>query len=249
VSTPTNTHKDYVNLCLRHEKPVFCEKPFTLTYDEETLSFKKWTTRHNELNRAMLFIGYIERYNPVIDTLYLYLHSVRHDPTDKILHVSVRRVNWVDPKIVEDREIISDLGVHDFDLLNLLFDKVNFTSARVIENNNKAVFSHINFLLSPDVFCNSVLSWIDTDKRREYVVYTQRKVISVNLIAQKLSVLNRDSGQIVEFSNSIEPAYSEMKSFLTFARTGDPLILEDPLGLEAQKMVIEVLNNAHTVKC
>jgi predicted dehydrogenase len=195
----------------------------------------------------MLFVGYIERYNAILRRFNIMLHDIRNDHSDRILYFSTRRVNCVSQDVMEGREIITDLGVHDFDMLHILFNSIKLKTSRIIMDNGKAVFAQSLFDLGNGVFCDSVISWIDTYKRREYVAYTTKKVITVDLLTQKITVLNRLNGKLEEYSECVEPAYVEVKQFLKMVEDGQPLHNLDPLGLESQKLAIEILENAEVI--
>jgi len=246
VATPTVNHKEYVDMCIQYRKPVFCEKPFTEYYDEENSYYNKWSGSRNPEGRAMLFIGYIERYNSILRRFDVMLNHVRSDTSDKILYFSTRRVNCVSQNVMIGREIITDLGVHDFDMLRFLFGSIKLKTSRIITADNKAVFAQSLFDLD-GVFCDSVISWIDTYKRREYVAYTVKKVITVDLLTQRITVLNRLNEKREEFTEVVEPAYVEMKRFLQMVKDGTPLNCPDPLGLEAQKLAREILEKGEVI--
>jgi predicted dehydrogenase len=247
VSTPTITHREYVDMCIQYRKPVFCEKPFTDGYTDDDLYYRKWAGVRNPEGRPMLFVGYIERYNSVLRRFDVLLDQVRNDSEDSILYFATRRVNCVSQDVMCGREILTDLGVHDFDMLRYLFGSVKLESSRIITTQEKAVFAQSLFKLDDSVFCDSVISWIDTYKRREYVVYTVKKVITVDLLTQSITVLNRMSEKRAEFTERVEPAYVEMQRFLQMVKDGVPLNVKDPLGLDAQKIAVEILENAEAV--
>lgn len=248
VATPTPTHKHFVDMCIQLRKPVFCEKPFSDGCAAEDLCYAKWATRQNSENRALLFVGYIERYNAAVRRLGVLLNAVEADPTDALLYFITRRVNAaLTPPVIQGREIVTDLGVHDFDILRCLFGSVRLRSARIIDSGGTVVFARSSLVLETGLFCDSVVSWIDIDKRREYIAYTKKKVIMVYLLEQRIVVLDRVTGRRSEFVEGIEPAYTEMRRFLRMVRDGAPLNVPDPIGLQAQKLAFDVLTYAEVM--
>lgn len=247
VATPTPSHKLFVDKCIALSKPVFCEKPFSDGYCEDDAYYKMWSGTNNPEKRPLLFMGYIERYNAVLIKLKEIINEIKKDKYDKILYCSTRRVNSVLQDVIKGREIVTDLGVHDFDMLRILFGSVQLQSARMILSKKKAVFVQSLFLLEKGILCDSVISWIDTFKRREYIVYTEKKVITADLVTQKITIQNRLNNKADVYQMWIEPAYQEMSAFIRFVKTKKPLQISDPLGLEAQKIAMNILNNAEGI--
>ena len=60
VTTPDDTHAGLVMECLRHEKPVFCEKPLATTVDDA----RTIVDAEAGLGRKMVQVGFMRRYDP-----------------------------------------------------------------------------------------------------------------------------------------------------------------------------------------
>jgi myo-inositol 2-dehydrogenase / D-chiro-inositol 1-dehydrogenase len=60
ITTPDDTHARLVMECLRHEKPVFCEKPLGTTVEDA----RKIVDTEVELGRKLVQVGFMRRYDP-----------------------------------------------------------------------------------------------------------------------------------------------------------------------------------------
>lgn len=60
ITTPDDTHAGLVMECLRHEKPVFCEKPLATTVE----GARGIVDAEVELGRKVVQIGFMRRYDP-----------------------------------------------------------------------------------------------------------------------------------------------------------------------------------------
>lgn len=59
VASPDNTHAGFVMECLRHEKPVLCEKPLTTSVEDA----RKIVEAEVELGRKLVQVGFMRRYD------------------------------------------------------------------------------------------------------------------------------------------------------------------------------------------
>ena len=60
ITTPDETHAGLVMECLRHEKPVFCEKPLAITVEDA----RGLVDAEVELGRKVVQVGFMRRYDP-----------------------------------------------------------------------------------------------------------------------------------------------------------------------------------------
>lgn len=242
IATPTNTHVKYVTNFIRCGVPVFCEKPLSNNIDDVT-DMLKFTSFDCKYSEPMLFIGYIERYNIMLQVLKLALQDVRDAPDDNLLYLEIVRAGKFIRETSNDSEIITDLGIHDLDQLFQLFENYTFLDGFILTENKKAVMSKSSFLTNDNVRCSLNLSWIDSEKRRTYTAYTLKKVITVNLLTHTINIFDRITGESLDTVLESEPAVVEMTAFIDFVKAKErnyPGII-DPIGLLAQGMAHEII--------
>ena len=96
VCTPTSSHYDVVKFCLMNNKNVFCEKPFTGSYEKAIELFN--IAQKNKLNIA-------------VDHVFLY-----RDEYKKIHDGNTIEFIWDKPEIIKEN-IIDSLLYHDLYML------------------------------------------------------------------------------------------------------------------------------------
>lgn len=118
IVTPTKSHFSIANFFISNGKHVLLEKPITGNLIEASQLIK--SARENDIIFA---IGHIERFNPMIS----YIKELLTEK--KPLFIDIHREGPFDPRI-NDSDVISDLMIHDIDLLfHLLKESFEVKSA------------------------------------------------------------------------------------------------------------------------
>ena len=232
VATPIDEHKAWVELALEQEVPVLCEKPLAPTYDEAI----NLVGESRKLN-AFLSVGYVERFNPVVVDLRSNLHALGH-----VRFVEMERVANVPRNRWRKDGILLELAVHDFDLLNFLFNQaLSVMDSRSISEDGVVVFNRSDLLLG-GLLASVKTSWMDAEKRRTIKVYAEHEVYLGNLVQQEVVRFDRDSGKVTVYGFPYqEPLKRELTWFL--GRCGEQLSTDYPIyGLEAQKCADEIMH-------
>lgn len=107
VAVPTSAHEKVAVQLIDAGVPLLVEKPLA-----PTLSAAKRIIAHAQEADVPLMVGYVERYNPAVQTLQAFLASGK---LGKPISISARRVGAFPPR-VRDANVILDIGVHDIDL-------------------------------------------------------------------------------------------------------------------------------------
>lgn len=234
IATPTSTHYELSNKVLNAGKALFVEKPFVLDVNQ--------LREFNSLKHR-IFVGYIERFNPVVCRLKEILAEIR---SFDIVFIETGRVNRVEGPLRRAEGIVADLGVHDFDLLGYLFQSFpTVANAYVVRSAKVDVFASISLGVS-GVPVHTTLSWIAQQKRRYLRIVTMWTEIQADLLNHKLRILSRVSGSSwQERFDLVEPARAEMEAFVKMIRQkkhDDDYW--DPLGSGSLYVVEEVLRGA-----
>ncbi len=112
VVTPTSFHFDIVEYLLKNKKHVFCEKPITETTGQ-ALKLQA------ELKKAqvVLQVGHSERFHQAWERKEKYQQFF-----EAPAHITLRRVAPFKGRAT-DVDVVSDLMIHDLDLLVFLFEE------------------------------------------------------------------------------------------------------------------------------
>ncbi|MDC1164920.1 Gfo/Idh/MocA family oxidoreductase [Gammaproteobacteria bacterium] len=253
IAAPTSTHLEIFKNVIKFNKPVFIEKPVagSLIDAQEIHSLA-------QEYKMMVMIGHIERYNPTIVCLKKIL---KNNSIGSVLYINTIRVGGSPINKVKAGGAIFDLAVHDFDILNFIFDQpLEFIFAHGIkaESTPSATIA----LKSGSIHCDVHVNWITPVKSRKITITGETGMLIADLINQEIrffpsndKLIDQENNQsfvsfyefteISKDSNSYmlnieknEPLKAELMDFLQFckfssAKEGLPL-LED--GLRAVEL-------------
>jgi UDP-N-acetylglucosamine 3-dehydrogenase len=257
VASPTHTHLAIVTRCLERGLHVFVEKPMASTIAE----CEQMMTAASRAGRT-LFVGHIERWNPVIVKLrenYLgeiyYIETVRSGPFPKRLYGS------------KDGVVI-DLAVHDLDLVAHLLGGLKQIYAHLIRIGSKKqdVYARMMYQTARGALGSSECSWISPRKERRISIYGDKGMLLGNMLDQEVwfhengdveldysdnyfqnILMGRVSeGKVVKFPvRKEEPLRKELEFFLGLvAGTGEGVRFDAGYGRDAVRYSLAVLESA-----
>ena len=206
IVTPTSTHADIATKLLEAKKHVFVEKP--LTYKSED---GKRLAKLAEKNKVILACGYIERFNPAVDTVK---KIVKEKKFGDLVMLEFHRENRI-PLHVKDVGIIYDTSVHDIDTANWLFDDmphVVFSRAGKIKHEHED-FASIMLGYKDDKVAVISSNWITPKNIRKFNAVCTEAVISSDFITQEIIVEKKDKSETIQNSKQ-EPLLVEIQNFL-----------------------------------
>ncbi|MGH9174853.1 MAG: Gfo/Idh/MocA family oxidoreductase, partial [Vicinamibacterales bacterium] len=105
IVSPTSTHAAVAHRALDFGRHILIEKPMTATVGEARLLAER--VRRSE---QIVVVGHIERFNPVVQKLRSVIAN------DRPRRVRLRRIAPFDNRCL-DSDVISDLMIHDIDLV------------------------------------------------------------------------------------------------------------------------------------
>ncbi|HEX4920688.1 MAG TPA: Gfo/Idh/MocA family oxidoreductase [Candidatus Bathyarchaeia archaeon] len=210
IASPNGTHFEIASKFLRLGKNVLVEKPLTLKTVE---SYE--LVRLAAENNCVLSVGHIHRFNNGVREL----HRVLSDGLiGEPFYVDMRWTGLMPPQL--QREVITDLAPHPFDISNYILDawpeqvsckgrgyrtKQNEEVAFITAEHKTGLISHIE------------VSWLDPDKRREVTVVGSNGTAHLDCVSQKLTLQNSEgtrqvpvlpsntlASEIIHFADNIQ---------------------------------------------
>lgn len=217
IVVPTFLHKEVAIKCLNKGKHLFIEKPVASTV-EEAKDILEVATKNN----ARVAIGYIERFNPVVEQLKTELAD------SEIYSIGITRVGPFPPRIA-DVGILTDLSVHDIDLIRYITGKeilnTSIHKSQKIHNHHEdnAILS---FQLEDEVVASITTNWLTPFRKRTIEVATKNAYFEANLMEQDLtefSEYQKNNSYVIRkcMVKKEEPLIREHKAFREFVKTGD----------------------------
>ena len=206
VCTPTVTHSEIASKLIRAKKHVFVEKPMTyLSEDSEDL--KNLAAK----NGVLLSCGYVERFNPAVDTVKRIIKSKKFGD---LIMLEFHRESRM-PLHIKDVGIIYDTSVHDIDTAMWLFDsapEVVFARAGRIRHEHED-FTSIMLGFKDNKVAIISSNWITPAKVRTFAAVCTDAIISSNFITQEVRI-EKPGGTEIPRQDKQEPLLLEIQNFL-----------------------------------
>lgn len=216
IVVPTFLHKEVAIKCLNKGKHLFIEKPVASSVEEANEILKVAKEKD-----ARVCVGYIERFNPVVEELKKELENT------EIYSIGITRVGPFPPRIA-DVGILTDLSVHDIDLIRYItgkeIEETSIYKSQKIHNHHEdnAILS---FKLENEVIASITTNWLTPFRKRTIEVATKDAYYEADLMEQDLtefSEYQRNNSYVVRkcMVKKEEPLVREHKAFRKFVKTG-----------------------------
>ncbi len=215
IATPTSTHYEVALPFLQRGRSVLIEKPITNSL--ETAQALVGAARRSG---AILQVGHIERFNPVLRSLQNLLTHPRFIEAHRLSPYPGRST---------DIGVVLDLMIHDLDVILCLVQSpvvsIDAVGVPVLSQSEDIANARLRF--ANGCIANVTTSRISTDKLRKIRIFQQDAYISL------------------DYQNQTGEIYRKVGYSIT--REKVPVIKEEPLRLEIQSFVQCVKNKAHPV--
>jgi len=228
VCTPTITHTEIAKELIENKKHVFIEKPMTyLSEDGQNL------IEIAKKKNVVLTCGYIERFNPAVDTVKNFLKSKKYGELIRLEFYREHRM----PQHINDVGIIYDTSVHDIDTAMWLF---NETPEVVFARSGKINHEHEDFATIMLGFKNNKIAtissnWITPTRVRNFnAVCTDARIFS-DFITQEIRI-ETDKGSENYSGERKEPLSLEIKNFIDAIEGKNEIVVKPEHAVNVTKI-------------
>jgi len=243
IVAPTKAHLEVAVPFLRCGVHTMLEKPIAATREEG-----EEIVRLAEQSGAILQIGHLERFNAGIMALAQRISAPRYVEAHRMGEFTERAT---------DVDVISDLMIHDLDILLSLMG----SSIRQIASVGTPVLTeHIDIAsarleFADGAVANLVASRVSDKKTRRIRVFQPSGYLSLDFVAQTLDLAYPKPAQgtgrpeIVRERIEVEPVKPldrELEAFVQCIRTSRPPLVDGRAGLEALKVALAVQSGIRT---
>lgn len=221
IASPTYLHYDFAHKAFLKKIDIFIEKPATVTAEQAYM-----LDEIAKKNNCKSCVGHIERFNPSVKAL------IKEIGDNEILSISITR-NAPFPTRITDVGILTDLSVHDIDLIRFITQKniieSSIFSSKKVHNDyeDNAILS---FKLENDIVANISTSWLFPFRERKISVVckdqeSSLKYLEANLLTQTLvehTPIDNNNYKtrncFVKHSNAL---IDELNAFADYLKTGN----------------------------
>jgi len=218
ICTPASSHEEICEVFLKNNIHCFVEKPFgtNIKKCKEIIKIAK-------KKRKILMVGHIERFNPAVTQLK---KLIKHFKPNII---EFKRLNSVSKRI-KDVDLISDLMIHDIDIMNFLLNK-KIVEIQSYKTGKTKLLDHVIVLFKfiDNTLCMLSASKITKKPVRTIHITSKNAFIeldysdqTINIFHKTKSLDNIKENLVDEFGNyNLEIAIEK-----PFIRRDEPLFLE-----------------------
>ncbi len=217
IATPTFLHKETALICIERGIDIFIEKPAAATAADARMILEA-----AQAKGVKSCVGHVERFNPVVQALQKELEG------REIYTISISRVGPFPPRIA-DVGVLTDLSVHDIDLMRFIThknikDQAVFKSRKI--HNHHEDNAVLNFELEGNIIANILTNWLTPFKKRVIEVACKEVYLEADLITQNLteySGYSKQNSYVVRDCHikKDEPLLKELEAFIHYVKTGE----------------------------
>ena len=178
ICSPTNTHYNYIKLCLINKIHVFVEKSISINKLEIIECFKL----ADDYN-LVLFVGFNRRFDSNIENIKLQIKNNEIGKINQILSISRDYLIPTKEYIKSSNGIFHDCAVHNIDYINWFLEDIPISVyCTGIYNQKLNDYDHVNILLeySNDIIANIILSRISSNYDERCEIYGEKGEILKN---------------------------------------------------------------------
>ncbi|KPJ67300.1 MAG: UDP-N-acetyl-D-glucosamine dehydrogenase [Coxiella sp. DG_40] len=238
IVVPTTCHYSIAKFFLDNNIHVLLEKPITNTVEEanELINIAK-------MNKLILQIGHLERFNPVLMAL--------KNTLEKPLFIESLRLSPFKLRSI-DVNVILDLMIHDIDIVQYLVDspikQIHASGAPVLSN--KADIANVRIEFMSGCVANVTASRISLKSKRHLRIFQHNAYFSGDLTNKTLGIHRKGNNEmfpgipeIIRDNLSLQSndaLLEEIKAFLDSITNKTPPLVSGEDGMRALQTATQI---------
>ncbi len=238
IATPVNTHFSLGMAALKAGKHVWLEKPMAET-SLQARSLVEEAEKRNlvlHVDHTFIYTGAVRKIKTLIDSGEL----------GKILYFDSTRVNL--GLFQRDVNVISDLGVHDFSILDYLFDEHPIAVSASGINHYPGTpenLAYITLFYESGMIAHTNVSWLAPVKVRQVLIGGSNKMITYDDLepSEKLKVYDKG----VSFTDDPEKIQEMRVGYRTGDMWAPKIDSAEALRVEGEHFVDCIINGTKSI--
>ena len=207
ICSPNSTHFEVASNFLRSKKHVLVEKPLALRSREA-----EELVRLAAAKRRVLAVGHVHRFNNGLNELR---RMVQSGILGDIYYLRLQWTGYLPPQ--KDRDVITDLGPHPFDICNNILGTWPTKISCRARGYRGGACDEVAFITAEHmdgVNANIELSWLDSEKHRDVTVVGSDAVARLDCLDQKLVLQRSEKTETI----STVPSNTLQEEIIHFVR-------------------------------
>lgn len=245
LCSPTTSHRNVALQVLGAGKHLLIEKPIASTADEAARILESAATAG-----CVTAVGHLERFNPAVVALK---NAIDNGRLGDVVSVTTRRVGPLTPQ-TRDVSVILDLGVHDIDIISMLFagDAEEVFAVGGSRHCKFEDYASLTLRYSGNRVGMLDVNWLTPRKIRTLTAVGTLAVADLNFASQTLTIVDGGEGEEIAVERA-EPLRCELAAFLTAIETGNrsPLLaslLEATSALKVALAAVDAVRQGHSIR-
>jgi len=235
VATNTSDHFSVALRLLENGKHVLVEKPIT-----ETVEQGEQLIAAAEVNKLILQVGHLERFNPAVEAVENMISDPRFIEVQRLGSFSARSL---------DIDVVLDLMIHDLDIILALIgdEVVSIKSSGIHVLSEKTDIANARLEFRSGCVATLTASRVHQGKVRKLRIFEPTSYYSIDYIDQEVKVFPLDGRQTDIKTLKIqkeEPLKKELVNFLACIKSGRTEKVSGREGLRALRLAHQVINEA-----
>ena len=235
IVVPTIYHKDVAIDAIKYRSNILIEKPITGNIDDAL-------TIINASNNAgiKLLVGHIERFNPAVLKLKEIVDSCE---LGKVVSIYARRVGPI-PIRIKDVGIITDLGVHDIDIISYIYGSRIKELYTIAGSKSNQFEDHASIILRFNDNCSGIIdtNWLTPHKVRTLTITGFEKIACIDYIKQIINVYGKNEELNISLKKE-EPLVKELQHFIDIILNNKKPLVSGNDGIYALEVAIAAINS------
>jgi len=237
IVAPTTVHLEVAAPFLSRGIHTMLEKPIAATHEEG-----KEIVRLADRSGAILQVGHLERFNAGIMALAERISAPRYLEAQRMGGFTERAT---------DVDVVSDLMIHDIDIILSLVDseirQIAAVGTPVLTEHVDIASARLEF--ADGAVANVVASRVSDKKTRRIRVFQDSGYLSLDFVEQTIDIAypkatpGAQRPEIVRERIHVEPVKPldrELEAFVDCARNGRPPLVDGRVGLVALEVALQV---------